>query len=282
MPEISNIQIIAEKELREALRNRWFLLYALAFGGLALALSFLSQPGGSVSSSLSGYGRTAASLTNLVLLFVPLIGLTLGAVSVAGERESGVLDYLLSQPVTHAEVLIGKYLGLAGALFGSLCLGFGLAGVVLAWRGSEGGIGSYLMTVALACLLGLAMLSLGFLVSTTTQKTSVALGSALFLWLFLAFIGDLGLMGTAVVTQMPIEQVFWITAINPLQLFKMAAILSLQAHLEVLGPAGIYAIREFGNSLMLIMLAGLILWVFIPLGVALAVFPQQGQKHSIS
>src|SRR5262245_58883703 len=120
MMDITNVGIIARKELREALRNRWFLLYTLAFAGLALGLSALAQPTSSLVK-MAGYSRTAASLVNLVLLFVPLIGLTLGAANLAGDRETGALAYLLAQPVTGAEVLLGKYLGVAGALLASLC-----------------------------------------------------------------------------------------------------------------------------------------------------------------
>lgn len=275
MIDAMNVWTITHKELRDALRNRWFLLYTIAFGGLALALSALSHPGGTLTQ-LAGYGRTAAGLINLVLLFVPLIGLTLGAANLVGERETGVLDYLLSHPVTRPEVLLGKYLGLAGALLASLCLGFGLAGVYLALREQGGDAGSYLITVALAWLLGLAMLSLGFLVSTIARKTSTALGVALFLWLVLAFIGDLGIMGAAVVTQLPISQVFLISVLNPLQLFKMASILSIQANLEVLGPAGIYATQQFGTNLSPFLIGGLILWVLVPLAVALFFFDREG------
>src|SRR5687767_9435991 len=106
--DFSNISIIAQKELRDALRNRWFVLFTLAFAGLALALSLLSQPSGT-HLRLASYGRTAASLINLVQLFVPLIALTLGASGLASDRETGALAYLLAQPVNHSEVLLGKY-----------------------------------------------------------------------------------------------------------------------------------------------------------------------------
>lgn len=275
MIDLMNVGTLARKELRDALRNRWFLLYTLAFGGLALALSALSQPSGTLVH-LANFSRTTASLVNLVLLFVPLIGLTLGAANIASERETGALAYLLAQPVTGTEVLLGKYLGLAGALFASLSLGFGIAGVALAARGQAGSVGGYLLTVVLACLLGLAMLSIGFLVSVMARKTSTALGGALFLWLLFVFVGDLGVMGTAMVTQMPISTVFFASAANPLQLFKMSSILTIQANLEILGPAGIYATQEFGNTLLPMLLSGLLLWALVPLAGALVLFARQG------
>ena len=274
MIDVTNILTITGKELRDALRNRWFIIFTIAFAGLALALSALIQPGGTQFRVMS-YNRTAASLINLVLLFVPLIGLTLGSANLTGDRETGALVYLLAQPVSRVEVLLGKYLGMAGALLATLTLGFGVAGVVLALQGSIQDAGSYLLTVLLAYLLALAMLSLGFLMSTVTQKTTAALGGALFLWLFLVFIGDLGIMGTALSTQMPIQVVFFIAVLNPLQMFKIASILTIQANLEVLGPAGLYATDQFGGLLLPLLLLGLISWIILPLLGAITVFSRQ-------
>jgi Cu-processing system permease protein len=274
MIEFANLRAIAGKELRDALRNRWFIVFTIAFAGLALALSALMQPGGTALRTLS-YSRTAASLINLVLLFVPLIGLTLGSANLAGDRETGALAYLLAQPVNRAEVLLGKYAGMAGALLATLTLGFGAAGIALALQGSIQDAGSYLLTVLLAYLLALAMLSLGFLLSTLAQKTAAALGGALFLWLFLVFIGDLGIMGTAVAMRLPIETVFFVAALNPLQMFKIASILTIQANLEVLGPAGLYATDRFGGLLLPLLLAGLLAWMILPLLGAVMAFARQ-------
>lgn len=274
MIDFTNILTITGKELRDALRNRWFIIFTIAFAGLALALSALIQPGGTQLRMMS-YSRTAASLINLVLLFVPLISLTLGSANLTGDRETGALVYLLAQPISRVEVLLGKYLGMAGALLATLTLGFGVAGVVLALQGSIQDASSYLLTVLLAYLLALAMLSLGFLMSTIAQKTTAALGGALFLWLFLVFIGDLGIMGTVLSTQMPIQVVFFITVLNPLQMFKIASILTIQANLEVLGPAGLYATDQFGGLLLPLLLLGLVIWIILPLLGAITVFSRQ-------
>lgn len=274
MIDFTNILTIADKELRDALRNRWFVIFTAAFAGLALALSSLTQPSGSFLQTVS-YSRTTASLINLVLLFVPLIGLTLGAANLAGDRETGALVYLLAQPVNRAEILLGKYAGLAGALLATLTLGFGLAGAALALQGGIQDAGGYVFTVMLAYALALAMLSLGFLMSVIALKTTAALGGALFIWLFLVFIGDLGIMGTAIATQMSIQTVFFTAVVNPLQMFKIASILSIQANLEVLGPAGLYATDQFGGLLLPLLLAGLLLWIVIPLSSAIALFSRQ-------
>jgi Cu-processing system permease protein len=114
----SNVRAFALRELRDALRSRWFLLYTIAFAALGLGVSYVSAAAS--GGGLSGFGRTSAGLVNLVLLVVPLMGLTAGAGSIASDRERGMLPYLLAQPVTRTELLLGKFVGLALALVASI------------------------------------------------------------------------------------------------------------------------------------------------------------------
>lgn len=257
------IWTLAQKELRDALRNRWFLLYTIAFAGLSLAFSYMSLAGAGIAG-FGGFGRTAASLINLVLLIAPLMALTVGAQSLAGEQERGTLTYLLAQPVTRAEVFVGKYLGLLLSLLASLALGFGIAGVVMAANGGGGSPLAYLRLVGQTALLSLTMLSVGFLVSAFSRRAGVAIGVGLFLWLAFVFLGDLGLMGTAIAFKLPIEQLFALSLANPLQVFKMASILDINATLDILGPAGIYAMQEFGRRLRWVFLGVMALWIILP------------------
>jgi Cu-processing system permease protein len=273
--DLGNVLILAQKELRDSRRNRWFILYTAAFTGLALALAWLALSGMG-NYGLAGFGRTGASLINLVLLIVPLMGLTLGALSLAGERERGTMLYMLTQPISQAELLIGKFVGLALAILVALVIGFGLSGLLIAWQGGTTDTGQFLGLVLLAFGLALASLSIGFLISATTGRSATAVGVALFLWLVLVFFGDLGLMGTAIVLRLDIDQLFTMALLNPLQIFKMAAILNIRSNLEVLGPAGIYALRTYGSQLMLFLLAILTVWAILPLAGTYLVFRRRG------
>ncbi len=246
----------ARRELREALTSRWFLLYTAAFAVLAVATSFMSLAG-TGSHGFAGFSRTAAGLLNLVMLVVPLMAMTAGATSVAGERERGTLLYLLAQPVSRLELLLGKFIGLSAALCASLCIGFGLSAGVLAWRAGGAGVGSFLSLVGFTCLLAVVTLSVGLLISVSTRKASVATGVAVFVWLTLVFLSDLGLMAGSLLFKFRVQELFSLAIINPLQAFKMSAILGLNASLDVLGPAGVYASRTFGAALPW-MLAGVL------------------------
>ena len=273
--DIENIFTLAQKEMRDALRNRWFALYTIAFAGLSLALAWMALSGAG-QYGLAGFGRTSASLVNLVLLIVPLMGLTLGALSLAGERENGSLLYLMAQPISQGELLLGKFLGLSLALVAALSLGFGGTAVFIAIKGGGAEVGTYLVLLLLSCLLALGSLSLGFLLSAMVQKGSTAVGLALFLWLLLVFFGDLGVMGTALALQFNVQQLLAIALINPLQIFKIAAILDIRNNLEVLGPAGIYAFRTYGSQLLPLLIVLLLIWVIVPFTIANYLFQKRG------
>jgi Cu-processing system permease protein len=275
MVDFGNVLTLTQKEIRDARSNRWFILFAVAFAGLALALAWLALSGVG-TYGLAGFGRTGASLINLVLLIIPLMGLTLGALSLSGERERGTLLYLLTQPVSQAEVLLGKFFGLAVAILAALVLGFGLSGLLIAWQGGVTQATDFLGLVLLAFALALVSLSLGFLISSAVSKSATAIGLALFLWLVLVFFGDLGLMGTAIVLRLGVGELFTMALLNPLQLFKMAAILAIRGNLEVLGPAGIYALRTYGAQLMPMLLAILLGWTILPLGATYLILRRRG------
>jgi Cu-processing system permease protein len=275
MLDFNNIITITLKELQDARRNRWYLIYVLVFTGLSLALAWLGMTGLG-DYGLAGFGRTAASIINIVLLVVPLMGLTLGAISLAGERERSTLLYLLAQPVTQLEVLLGKYIGLAIALFSALVLGFGISGILITLQGGSAEINIYLLMVLLAFMLALVCLSIGFLISSMVRKGSTAVSIALFTWLLLLVFGDLGLMGTSIVLNLGVDQLFTLTLLNPMQIFKIAAILNIRGSLEVLGPAGIYALRTYGPQLLPGLVAVLAAWTLVPMSLAYFSFRRTG------
>jgi Cu-processing system permease protein len=63
-----------------------------------------------------------------------------------------------------------------------------------------------------------------------------------------------------------------LTFINPLDVYKLAGVNLLQSSLEVLGPAGSYAIDRFGAGLTWLLLALLALWVVAPLPIGYWLF----------
>lgn len=262
---------IAAKEIKDATRNRWFWLYTAAFALLSSALAATALLG-SGFGGLAGFGRTTASMINLVLLIVPLMGLTAGTLSMAGERERGTLAYLLAQPVSRFEVYWGKFAGQVVALVSSLLLGFALSGSLVAWKGGAAQSNLYLTLLALSALLAVTSLGLGFLISVLVRRASAAFAVSVVVWLSLAFLADLTLLGMASGMRLGAQQLFHLSLLNPLEAFRMASVFSLRSSLDSLGPAGLYATRTYGSATLALFMGALALWACLPATLSYAVF----------
>lgn len=265
---LGTVLLIARLDFQAALRNWWLLLYAAIFTILAAGVSYLS------ASELSGleegqFGRTAAALTNVVLLVVPLFGLIAGAISIAADRERGMLAYFLAQPISAAELYWGKYLGTAAALLIGLAAGFAVAALALARSGGLNAV-DLAWLVGLSALLMLASYSVGTLISAVSKRSAMALGVAVFVWVTLLFLGDLGLMATVVATRLDLRIVIGVALLNPAESFKIASIDQVGSSLDALGPAGNYLVTNLGRGLRPLLLALLVAWIAIP--ALLAVF----------
>jgi len=262
---------IATREARGGLRNRWFLLYAAVFVLLIVAFSWVTLSGTDVTGQ-AGFARTSAGLLNLMLLMVPLIGLTIGAQSLVSERQDRSLDYLMAQPVGASEVFVGKYLGAAFAVVAMLLLGFGWAAVVLMLQGGSADLADFGVLIALTTLLALGMLSLGYFISSFAEQTAAALGIALSIWLAFIIVGDLGIMGSALVMDLKPGTLLTLTLVNPLDTYKLLSVEVLHSSLEVLGPAVTFAIDRFGDRLVPVLLSLEALWVALPLPLGYQLF----------
>ena len=263
--------LLAEREVREALRSRWFWLAAGGFLVLSLGVSLLGLAGAQ-RSGLAGFDRTTAGLLNLQLLFVPLVALALGSQAIAGELEDGALGALLAQPVTRAEVFAGKYLGLFAALGGALIAGFGATGVLVGVI-AGGQAGPFLALLANALLLTATTLALAMLLSAAFPSRGRVAGAAFFAWLLLVYLSDLGTIGLILARDLAPAQVFALAAVNPLQVARVLGTLALTGRPEVLGPVGLFAVDQFGaTGSVLVLLSAAVATAAAPLLGGYAIF----------
>lgn len=253
--------VLAGWAARAVWRDRWFLTAAATFSLLTLAASAAALSGASILS-VSSFGRVAATLVHLAMLFIPLLGLTVGAGWIAGERESGALSLVLAQPVDRGAVFAGTYLGVARGLVSATLIGFGSAGLVLALRTGPDRLLAFLWLVGLSVLLSLGSLSVGLAISASASNRSRALATALFVWLVLTLISDLGVLATSVILRLPVPAVLALGVLNPVSAFRLAALVGIAGSAELAGPVGVYAADLLSVPGMLAALtAVLLLWI---------------------
>jgi Cu-processing system permease protein len=271
------IMALAQREISDALRNRWFVAYAGAFVVLSVVLAFIINSSAGYGG-VSGFGRTSASLVNLVLFLAPLMGLTLGAQALSTEREHGTMSSLLAQPVSALELFLAKFIGLAVAICAAIVSGFALSTLIISFMDGGQGLGIFIALSGLTVLLAWVSLSIGYLISSLSRRTSSALGVAIVVWLGLVLIGDLGLMGSAVILKLSPGTLLTATVLNPLESYRIASIELLRDSLELLGPAGLVAHDRFGEFTSPALTLVLVLWLIIPLTVAYLAMVREEQR----
>lgn len=242
---MKELWLTARLDLVESLRARWFLIYSLVFGGI-VALLFAFGLTESRVLGFIGLSRLLVTYIQLCMAILPIFVLISTVRSVAGDREAGVFEYLLSLPVGLGAWFWGKILGRYLAVF--LPVFAAMGGAVLWAMVQEievpwGMFGYYtaLLAAMAWCFLGMAML-----VSALARSTDVAQGMAFLLWLVLLLFLDLILLGVMVQGHVQPEVAVSIALVNPLQVFRTAALALFDPQLIVLGPSAFVILDLFG------------------------------------
>lgn len=69
-------------------------------------------------------------------------------------------------------------------------------------------------------------------------------------------------------TDLPVSALFFSAVANPVEAFRLATLTSFQGSLDVLGPAGTYAVDRFGAGLDALLIGVLGLWLVAPTVIA--------------
>ena len=90
--------LTARLDIAESLRARWFMFYAVVFGGIVVAL-FVFGLTESRILGFTGLSRLLVTYIQLCVAILPVFILITTVRSVAGDRDAGVFEYMLSLPV---------------------------------------------------------------------------------------------------------------------------------------------------------------------------------------
>jgi len=244
---LRQLWLVARLDVGESLRARWFAVYAALFGGV-VALLFVFGLTESRILGFMGLSRLLVTYIQLCMAIVPVFVLVTTVRSVAGDREAGVFEYLLSLPVGLGAWFWGRTLGRFLVVYLPALLAMLAAA---GWASHEqidvpwGLLWTYaaMLGALCACFLGIAM---G--ISAVARSVDVAQGAAFLLWLALVLFLDLILLGVLVQQHVPAETVVALALVNPLQVFRTAALMLFDPELVLLGPAAFVIFDVFGRS----------------------------------
>ncbi len=238
----------ARLDIAESVRARWFLLYALVFGGL-VAVLFVFGLTESRVMGFTGLSRVLLTYIQLTMAIMPIFVLLSTVRSLAGDREAGVYEYMLSFPVALSHWFWGRFTGRFAVVFLPVFAGLALAVPVglsmgaqeLPWR-------DFFWYSALLVSLAMCFLGLGFFISALARTSDMAQSLAFITWLALLMFLDLVLLGLLVQYQAPPELVVGLALANPLEVFRIGAMMLFDPELILLGPAAWIILDIFGQS----------------------------------
>ncbi|PLX44251.1 MAG: ABC transporter permease [Hyphomicrobiales bacterium] len=243
---MKNLWHTARLDIAESLRARWFLVYSLVFGGIVASLFAFGLTESRVMG-FTGLSRMLVTYIQLSMAILPVFVLITTVRSLAGDREAGVFEYMLSLPVGLAAWFWGRFMGRFIVVFLPVFIAMLLAVAYGAARGAEVPWTHFFLYTALLMSLSICFLGIGFLISGITRTTDIAQGAAFFIWLLLLMFLDLILLGIMIQEQAPPGLVVMVALLNPLQAFRAGAMMIFDPQLIMLGPSAYIILDAFGH-----------------------------------
>ena len=265
---------LLSEEVTRSISSRWLIVYASMYAALGLSLSYYGLIGLGYLG-LRGFGRVSASLINLTLYLVPLISMSLSGLAVVSEREGRTLERLLSQPVSKAEILIAKYIGITISIGTATVFGYGLASWYMLFVLGPGDLGIFISILLASILLAVALSAFGLAVSTVSGSRFGAIGAILMGLFVLVAVFDVLVMGATLAVDLKWTDLMPILMVNPVEAARILMIYSLDPSLIFLGPTGVYVARAFGPYIPAIFAGSLALWTIGFMAIALMKFRAQ-------
>ena len=244
---MKQLWLTAKLDIVESLHARWFQIYSLVFGGI-VAMLFLFGLTESRVLGFVGLSRLLVTYIQLTMAILPIFVLITTVRSVAGDREAGVFEYLLSLPVSLAAWFWGKIVGRYIMVFAPVFLAMLGAVLVALVRQIDVPWGIFGYYTALLAAMACCFLGIGMLVSALARSTDMAQGAAFMVWLTLLMFLDLILLGVMIQGRISPELAVTIALANPLQVFRTAALSLFDPQLIVLGPSAFVILDLFGAT----------------------------------
>jgi Cu-processing system permease protein len=212
-------------------------------------------------------------LVSLSFPFLPLLALPMGSAGIVEDRESGALQYLLSNPISKIDFLLGRMIGLLLSTTTVIVAGYGLAAII-SYSTNLGAYGLLGIVLAIAAAINAAMLGLALIISTLSKKKSTALGIGIFIWFLFTVLSDLGLVGTTLSITSGPQYVLPIILLNPIETATILANLQFQTVADI-GITGHIVEVVLGANSSLVLSLDLLLWIGVMFSLVFLIFRRQ-------
>ena len=245
---MKNLLLIAYLDLKESIRANWFIVYSLVFGGL-IALFFIAGITESQVMGFSGLSRLLLMYIQVTIVILPIFILITTVRSISGDRDSHILEYMLSFPISLKQYYWGKVFGRFITVFLPVFMAMVFAIVYGMFKGADVPWSIFFLYTGLLFAMSSAFLGIAFFISSIVKSSEMALGISFFIWIFLLAFIDIALISLMMQQRVNTELIIGIAMINPMEIFRVAAISLFDPELTVMGPVAFYILDMMSQKM---------------------------------
>ena len=245
---MKNLLLIAYLDLKESIRANWFIVYSLVFGGL-IALFFIAGITESQVMGFSGLSRLLLMYIQVTIVILPIFILITTVRSISGDRDSHILEYMLSFPISLKQYYWGKVFGRFITVFLPVFMAMAFAILYGVFKGADVPWNIFFLYTGLLFAMSSAFLGIAFFVSSIVKSSEMALGISFFVWIFLLAFIDIALISLMMQERMGTGLIISIALVNPMEVFRVAAISLFDPELTVMGPVAFYILDMMSQKM---------------------------------
>ncbi|RZK98231.1 MAG: ABC transporter permease [Pedobacter sp.] len=244
-----------------------YVIYDIIRGKVIMAYTvFLLLVSLSLFNLETDSSKAILSLSNIILIVVPLVGMIFATIHYYNSYE--FIELMLSQPVTRTRIILSEYAGTAVSLSAAYLLGVGVPVIIYDFSATG------LALIFTGFILTVIFCSLAFFTSIKSKDKAKGIGAVLLMWFYFALIYDgLILLIIFAFSDYPLEKLtLLLSSLNPIDLGRIFIMLQLDIS-ALMGYTGATYREFFGSSLGVFYTAGvMLLWTAIPLIFAIRSF----------
>ena len=249
---MKNLLLIAYLDLKESIRANWFIVYSLVFGGL-IALFFIAGITESQVMGFSGLSRLLLMYIQVTIVILPIFILVTTVRSISGDRDSHILEYMLSFPISLRQYYWGKVFGRFITVFLPVFMAMFFAIIYGLFKGADVPWSIFFLYTGLLFSMSSSFLGIAFFISSIVKSSEMALGLSFFVWIFLLAFIDIALISLMMQERISTELIITIAMINPMEIFRVAAISLFDPQLTVMGPVAFYILDTMSQSIFVLL-----------------------------
>ena len=252
---MKNLYLIAYLDLKESIRAKWFVVYSLVFGGL-IALFFIAGVTESQVMGFSGLSRLLLMYIQITIVFLPIFIMITTVRSISGDRDNHILEYMLSFPISLRQYYWGKIIGRFITVYLPVVFAMVIAVIYGAFKGAAIPWEIFFLYIGILFAMSTAFLGISFFISSFVKSSEVALGLSFFIWIFLLAFIDIALISLMMQQRFNDELIILIAMLNPMEIFRVAAISLFDPELTVMGPVAFYILDSISQSMFVLISIG--------------------------